>query len=57
MNAFVSMSFPASNVIVEAEALASQFRNTTPVMLDAQRDPGKLEQLIKDHDIVVRYYT
>ena len=44
----------ASNVLTEAEELSFKYRNTTPVMLDAHKSPEKLEQLIKDHDIVVR---
>ncbi|KXJ12709.1 alpha-aminoadipic semialdehyde synthase, mitochondrial [Exaiptasia diaphana] len=43
----------ASNVVSEAEAIASTYRNTSPVMLDAKQNPEKLAQLIKDHDIVV----
>ncbi len=38
----------------EIDYLAERFRNTTPIMLELHRSQEEIEQLIKDHDIVVR---
>jgi hypothetical protein len=47
--------FQASDVVTEAEALASKYVNTTPAMLNAEQSPDRLEEMIKNHDVVIRY--
>ncbi|XP_066525161.1 alpha-aminoadipic semialdehyde synthase, mitochondrial isoform X2 [Hoplias malabaricus] len=43
----------ASVVLNQAEELAAKYPNTIPVMLDVTSQEGRLESLVKDHDIVV----
>ncbi|XP_029288905.1 LOW QUALITY PROTEIN: alpha-aminoadipic semialdehyde synthase, mitochondrial [Cottoperca gobio] len=43
----------ASVQLKQAEELAEQYPNTIPVMLDAGRQEGHLDSLVKDHDLVI----
>lgn len=42
-------------MISECEALAFKYKNTNPVLLSAEEQADKLEKLVKDHDVIVRY--
>lgn len=38
----------------QAEELAAKYPNTIPVMLDVDSQEGRLDSLVKDHDLVIR---
>ena len=45
----------ASDKISEAEAVAAMYRNTTPTLLDVTQSEEKLNKLIQQHDVVIRW--
>ena len=45
----------ASAETEEAEALGEVFANTSSVSVDVETEKEKLQNLIKDHELVIRY--
>lgn len=45
----------ASVLLKQAEELAAKYSNTIPVTLDVSSQEGRLDSLVQDHDLVIRY--
>lgn len=43
-----------SVLLRQAEELAAKYPNTIPIMLDVDSQEGRLDSLVKDHDLVIR---
>ena len=50
----LSCLFSASNIIEQAQQLASKFRNTQAVPLDVHSE-SNLNQLVAGHELIIRY--
>ena len=45
--------FVASALQQEIDALATRFKNTSPVLIDMQKDQEAIEKLVADHDLTI----
>ena len=54
MNLLV-FNFLVSALHDEVEALADAYRNVEPVVADVSKSKNKLNELVAEHDLVIRY--
>lgn len=54
LNALLSVLCPASVLLTQAEELAAKYPNIIPVTLDVSSQEGRLDSLVKAHDLVIR---